>query len=105
MAVSKKLLLGHQNAPIWPMLIKMAATRAGGESAAAYKMPSHPNCVVPGCPNRKDHCEGACFPMRKMFRDVRCTSSTTYVDVHWMRMPATPHLLASQSHFIGYQRT
>ena len=26
------------------------------------KMPSHANCVVPGCPNRKDHCKWDLFP-------------------------------------------
>ena len=25
-------------------------------------MPSHANCVVPGCPNRKDHCKWDLFP-------------------------------------------
>ena len=41
-----------------------------------HKMPSHANCVVPG----------ACFPVKKMFRDVRCTSSDAYVDLHWIRL-------------------
>ena len=44
------------------------------------KMPSHANCVVPGCPNRKDHCKWDLFPSKKMFRDVRRTSSGGYVD-------------------------
>ena len=26
------------------------------------KMPSHANCVVLGCPNRKDHCKWGLFP-------------------------------------------
>ena len=27
-----------------------------------HKMHSHTNCVVPGCPNRKDHCKWGLFP-------------------------------------------
>ena len=26
------------------------------------QMPSHANCVVPGCPNRKDRCKWGLFP-------------------------------------------
>ena len=71
------------------------------------KMPSHANCVVPGCPNRKDQCNWGLFPGeedvqgRKVYVKRRLCGYT----LDRVGCGNAFHLFASPYPFIAYRRT
>ena len=67
------------------------------------KIPLHANYVVPGCPNRTDHCKWGLFPSEEGVQGRRCTPCGAYVDLRWIRLAVAIPPLESQSRFIDYR--